>query len=123
MRVVTFGEIMARMAAPGFLRLRQALPGSLEVTFAGAEANVAASLAMFGADSTFVTALPDNVLADACIDSLRRLGIDTRHILRTPHGRLGLYFLETGANQRPGQVTYDRDGSAISLTPPDAYRW
>ncbi|MFZ5828711.1 MAG: PfkB family carbohydrate kinase [Planctomycetota bacterium] len=122
-RVVTFGEIMGRLAPPGTLRFRQALPGSLDVTFAGAEANVAASLAMLGIDAAFVTALPKNVIAEACIDRLRGLGVDTRQIVRTDSGRLGLYFLETGANQRPSQVTYDRDGSAISLTPPEAYRW
>lgn len=122
-RFVTFGEIMARLAAPGFLRLRQALPGSLEVTFAGAEANVAASLAILGADVSFVTALPDNPLAEACLASLRGLGIDLSHVLTRDAGRLGLYFLEAGANQRPGHVTYDREHSAISLTPADAYDW
>lgn len=122
-RVVTFGEIMGRLAAPGFKRFQQAMPGSLEVTFAGAEASVAASLAYLGADAAFVTALPTHALADACIANLRSLGVDTRHILRTAHGRLGLYFLETGANQRPGNVIYDREGSAVALTPPGAYDW
>ena len=93
-RIVTFGEIMARLAPAGHLRLRQALPGPLDVTFAGAEANVAASLAMFGAEAAFVTALPDNPLADACLGTLLGLGIDTRHILRSNVGRLGLYFLD-----------------------------
>ncbi len=122
-RVVTFGEIMGRLTAPGFKRFQQAMPGSLEVTFAGAEASVAASLAYLGADAAFVTALPTHALADACIANLRSLGVDTRHILRTAHGRLGLYFLETGANQRPGNVIYDREGSAVALTPPGAYDW
>lgn len=120
---VTFGEIMVRMATPGFLRFAQALPGQLDVTFAGAEANVAASLAMLGAEAKFVTALPENPLADACVNSLRRVGIDTRHVLRSDRGRLGLYFLETGANQRPSRIIYDRDHSTISLTPPEAYDW
>lgn len=122
-RIVTFGEIMGRMAAPGFLRLSQALPGKVDVTFAGAEANVAASLAMLGAEATFVTALPRHAVADACVAQVRRVGVDTRYIVRVPDGRLGLYFLETGANQRPSQVVYDRDGSSISVTPPEAYDW
>lgn len=122
-RIVTFGEVMGRLASPGFLRMRQALPGALEVTFGGAEANVAASLAMMGAQAAFVTALPKHAIADACVGALRGLGVDTRHILRTDQGRLGLYFLETGANQRPGSVIYDRDHSAVSLTPADAYAW
>jgi 2-dehydro-3-deoxygluconokinase len=123
MIAVTFGEIMGRFAPSGLLRLSQALPGSLDVTFAGAEANVAASLAMLGMPSSFVTALPKNPLADACVASLRAVGVDTRHILRTDDGRLGLYFLETGANQRPSQVIYDRDGSSISMTPAEKYDW
>jgi 2-dehydro-3-deoxygluconokinase len=122
-RVVTFGEIMGRMATPGFLRLRQALPGSLDVTFAGAEANVAASLTLLGAQGVFVTALPRNPVADACVASLQRLGIDTQYIIRTDEGRLGLYFLEPGANQRPSQIVYDRAESAISLTAGDRYDW
>ena len=122
-KIVTFGEIMARLTPHGFLRLRQALPGTLEVTFAGAEANVAASLAMFGAKTSFVSALPDNPIADACIATLKGLGIDTSYIVRSDKGRLGLYFLETGANQRPSLVIYDRDGSTISMTSKDAYNW
>jgi 2-dehydro-3-deoxygluconokinase len=123
MKVVTFGEIMGRLATPGFLRLRQALPGPLDVTFAGAEANVAVSLSLLGADAVFVTALPNNVLAEACIATLDGLGVDTRHIVHSDEGRFGLYFLETGANQRPSQVIYDRDGSSISRTPPERYPW
>jgi len=122
-RVVTFGEIMARLAPPGFLRLRQAVPGTLEVTFAGAEANVAASLVNLGSAAALVTALPDNPLADACVQTLRGLGIDTQYILRANAGRLGLYFVETGANQRPSRVLYDRAGSSISLAAPDAFDW
>ncbi len=122
-RIVTFGEIMARLAAPGFKRFQQAMPGSLDVTFAGAEANVAASIACLGGDVCFVTTLPDHALADACVASLRALKVDTQHILRTPAGRLGLYFLETGANQRSGNVIYDREGSAVAITTPEAYDW
>lgn len=114
---------MARLAPPGFQRFRQALPGALHVTFAGAEANVAASITMLGGTARFVTALPKNAIADACVDRLRGLGIDTRHIVRTKEGRLGLYFLETGANQRASQVIYDRDGASVALTPADRYPW
>ena len=85
---VTFGEIMMRMAPSGFLRIPQTLPGSLDVTFAGAEANVAASLSMLGADAGFVTAIPDNALTDACISRLAGLGIDTSHIIRSEEGCL-----------------------------------
>lgn len=113
---------MGRLTPPGFVRLCQGLPGTLKLTFAGAEASVAASLAFLGADALFVTALPKNDLADACIRSLHSLGVAS-HIVRTDYGRLGLYFLETGANQRPSRVIYDRDGSAISLTDPEAYDW
>lgn len=120
---VTFGEIMMRMAPSGFLRLQQTLPGSLDVTFAGAEANVAASLSMLGADAKFITALPANPLADTCINTLRGLGVDTSGIIRSSDGRLGIYFVEAGANQRPSRVTYDREGSSISLTPPTAWDW
>ncbi len=122
-RVVTFGEIMARIATPGFARFQQTMPGSVNVTFAGAEASIAASLAYLGIDAAFVTALPDHAIADACIADLRSLGVDTKHILRTPEGRLGIYFLEHGANQRGGNVIYDRDGSAVAITPAAAYDW
>lgn len=122
-RVVTFGEIMGRMAPRGFLRFRQALPGALDVTFAGAEASVAASVVYLGGNATFVTALPDHAIADACVANLKAMGVDTRYILRTKYGRLGLYFLETGANQRPSTVIYDREGSSVSQTPSDKYPW
>lgn len=122
-KIVTFGEIMARLAAPGYLRLRQSLPGTLDITFAGSEANVAVSLSMLGAEAAFVSALPENEIAHACIAVLKGLGVDTKYILQTDIGRLGLFFLETGANQRPSNVIYDRDGSTISLTPADQYPW
>ena len=122
-KFITFGEIMARMEPPGFKRLRQALPGPLEVSFAGSEANVAASLAYLGETAAFVTALPDNPLADACVGSLQNMGIDTSGIVRTTEGRLGIYFVETGANQRPSQVMYDRDNSAVCLTDGARYDW
>lgn len=122
-RIVAFGEIMGRIAPPGFKRFAQAMPGTVEMTFAGAEASVAASLAHLGADAAFVTALPQHEIADACVANLRAMGVETRHILRVPDGRLGLYFLETGANQRAGQVIYDREGSSVAITPASAYDW
>lgn len=114
---------MGRLAPRGFLRFRQAMPGVLDITFAGAEASVAASIVYLGGTAAFVTALPDHAIADACVADLKAMGVDTRFILRTRHGRLGLYFLETGANQRPGAVIYDREGSAVSLTPAGEYPW
>jgi len=122
-RVITFGEIMGRVAPRGFLRFRQAMPGALDFTFAGAEATVAASVAYLGGEAAFVTALPTHAIGDACVANLKAMGVDTRHIQRTKRGRLGLYFLETGANQRPSNVIYDREGSAVSLTPPESYPW
>jgi 2-dehydro-3-deoxygluconokinase len=119
--VVTFGEIMGRLAAPGNLRLRQTR--ELDVTYAGAEASVAASICNFGGRARYVTALPKHALAEATVDSVRAVGIDTQYILRTDEGRLGLYFLETGANQRPSNVIYDRADSAVAITPADAYDW
>jgi len=119
--VVTFGEIMCRLAAPANLRLRQA--HELEVTYAGAEASVAASICNFGGSARYVTALPKHALAEATMDTIRAVGIDTRYILRTDEGRLGLYFLETGANQRPSNVIYDRADSAVAITSADRYDW
>ncbi|VGO21726.1 sugar kinase [Pontiella sulfatireligans] len=119
--VVTFGEIMGRMAAPENLRLRQTR--AFEVTYAGAEASVAASICNFGGTARYVTALPKHALAEATMDSVRAVGIDTQFVLRTDEGRLGLYFLETGANQRPSNVIYDRADSAIAITPADQYDW
>lgn len=122
-RVVTFGEIMLRLATPGFARFQQAMPGGLNATFAGAEASIAASLAYLGVDAAFVTALPDHAIADACVADLRSLGVETKHILRVPEGRLGIYFLEHGANQRGGNVIYDRESSSVAVTPASAYDW
>jgi 2-dehydro-3-deoxygluconokinase len=123
MKVVTFGEIMGRLATPGFQRFQQAMPGKLEVVFAGAEASMAASIAYLGGVGAFVTALPLNPLGDACVASLRAQGVETRHIVRTTEGRMGLYFLERGANQRSSQVLYDRDGASVAVTPADRYDW
>ncbi len=122
-RVVTFGEIMLRLATPGFARFQQAMPGSLSASFAGAEASIAASLAHLGIDAALVTALPNHAIADACIADLRSLGVETKHILRTAEGRLGTFFLEHGVNQRGGNVIYDREGSAVAITPASSYDW
>ncbi|QQY83291.1 sugar kinase [Tamlana sp. s12] len=120
-KVVTFGEIMGRLAAPANLRLRQTR--NLEVTYAGAEASVAASICNFGGEARYVTALPKHALAEATLDAVRSVGVDTQFVLRTDEGRLGLYFLETGANQRPSNVIYDRADSAVAITTPDQYDW
>lgn len=120
-RVVTFGEIMLRLAPPNLERPLQS--PSFVATFGGGEANVAVSAANFGMDSAFVTVLPpDNVLADACISQMRGLGVDCSQIVRKP-GRMGIYFLETGANQRPSKVLYDRANSSISLSGPGDIAW
>lgn len=122
-RVVTFGEVMGRIAPPGFARFTQALPGEMVFTFGGGEVNVAVGVSMLGGEGAFVSALPANPIADACVHTLRGLGVDTTRILRTKAGRLGLYYVETGANQRASNVVYDRDGSAVMVTPADAYDW
>ena len=122
-RIVTFGEIMARMAPSGLLRLRQVLPGSLDVTFAGAEANVASSLALLGCRSDFVTALPDGPLTEGCLGSLRSVGVGVAHIRIADRGRFGIYFVEMGANQRPTRVHYDREHTAISQAQPADFNW
>jgi 2-dehydro-3-deoxygluconokinase len=121
--VVGFGEIMGRLAPDQFNRFSQSCPGKLDLTFAGAEANVAASVAMLGGTSRFVSALPKHAIADACVRTLKALDVDTRYLLRTDEGRLGLYFIETGANQRPSNVIYDRGFSSVSLTLSGAYPW
>ncbi|MFA6545080.1 MAG: sugar kinase [Limisphaerales bacterium] len=122
-RIVAFGEIMARLATVGFKRFQQAMPGTLDTTFAGAEASIAASIAYLGGDASFVTALPQHAIADACVANLRSMGVETKHIVRTGRGRLGIYFLETGANQRPGNVIYDREGSSVAIAPASDYDW
>jgi 2-dehydro-3-deoxygluconokinase len=118
--VVTLGEIMLRLKSPGHERLFQS--PALEASFAGGEANVAVSLARFGMRARFVTALPDGPLADAAIGELRRQAVETDHIVRRP-GRMGIYFLETGAAQRGSAVVYDRDGAAIALADGSEFDW
>jgi 2-dehydro-3-deoxygluconokinase len=119
-RVVTFGEIMLRLKSPGHERLFQS--PVLEATFGGGEANVAVSLANYGVDVAFVTALPANNLGDAAVAEVRGFGIDTRFIRRQGE-RLGIYFLEAGSNQRASKVTYDRAHSAIATAKPGDFDW
>jgi len=123
MRLVTFGEVMLRLAPEEFLRLAQVLPGRLEATFGGGEVNVAVSVALQGSEAAFATVLPDNVLTDAFEQELRKLKVDSSLIKRSKTGRFGIYFVETGANQRAGTVTYDRDYSSIGLLPASEYEW
>src|SRR5215813_13451719 len=115
-RALTFGEIMLRLVTPGYQRIIQAT--SYDVSYAGGEANVAVSLAAFGHEAAFVTVLPKNALGDAAAAQLRYYGVDTSPILRTDDGRMGVYFLETGASQRASTVLYDRAKSSIAVTPP-----
>jgi len=118
---VTFGELMLRLAVPGFERFLQS-PQFL-ASFGGGEANVAVALAHFGLSASFVTVLPENnPLSDAAIGELRRHAVDTSGIIRGK-GRMGLYFLEAGANQRPSKVVYDREHSAVALSKPGTLNW
>ena len=119
-RAVTFGEIMLRLKSPGFERFLQT--PTFEATFGGGEANVAVSLTGFGMDAAFVTALPKNDIAEACIRELRGFGVDVSGIVRA-EGRLGIYYLESGAVQRPSKVIYDREGSCISRAKPGDIDW
>lgn len=120
MKVITFGEILLRLAAPGYTKLFQ--KDSLEATFCGGEANVAVSLVQFGLDSCFVTKVPENDVGHAAINSLRYFGVDTKHIV-FGDGRLGLYYLEKGASQRPSKVIYDRAYSAMALAKREDFDW
>lgn len=119
-RVVTLGEVMLRLKAPGFERFFQS--PELEATFGGGEANVAISLAAFGLDVAFVTALPDNPIAEACLRFVRGFGVDTSLVHRGGE-RMGIYFLEAGANQRASKVVYDRAHAAIAAVSPEAFDW
>jgi len=119
-RVVTFGEIMLRLAPPGYLRFEQA--SSFEAVYGGGEANVAVALANFGVDVAFVTKLPKNPIGQAALNEMRRYGVDTSYILRGGE-RLGIYFMEKGASQRPSKVVYDRKLSAISQVKPGEFDW
>ncbi|MCL4560328.1 MAG: sugar kinase [Chloroflexi bacterium] len=119
-KVVTFGEIMLRLCPPGFERLRRTR--SLEATYGGGEANVAASLASFGVQAEFVTRLPDNDLGMGCLAFLHQHGILTDHIIMGGD-RMGIYFLETGVAQRPSKVLYDRAESSFATLQPGMIDW
>ncbi len=118
--VVTFGEIMLRLSPPGRQRFGQA--PSFEITFGGAEANVAVMLAQLGASASFVTKLPEHELAERAIQELRGLGVGVEHIARGGD-RIGVYFLEQGASQRAGKVIYDRANSAIAAASAADFDW
>lgn len=120
MTVLTFGEIMLRLKSLGNERMFQS--PMLEATFGGGEANVAVSLANFGMDVEYLTILPKNAIADACVQELRKFGVNTRKIQRS-EGRLGIYYLEGGANQLPSKVVYDRNYSSIALAKPGDIDW
>ena len=120
MKFLTFGEIMLRLKSPGLERFFQS--PMLEATFGGGEANVAVSLANYGEDVGFLSVLPKNAIGDECIKELRRFGVDTSRIVRGGE-RLGIYYLETGANQRPSKVVYDRAYSAIAMAKPGDIDW
>ena len=118
--VITFGEIMLRLSTPGYLRFGQAR--QFDATFGGGEANVAVSLANYGVDAKFITRLPENDIAKACIKDLRSYGVDTSGIV-FGGDRVGIYFLETGAVARPSKVVYDRANSSIATIQPGMIDW
>lgn len=120
MKVLSFGELLLRLASPGFTKLFQ--KDSLDATFCGGEANVAVSLANYGVESHFLTVVPDNDVGRASLNSLRYFGVDVSKSFFKP-GRMGLYYLEKGASQRPSKVIYDRAYSSISMSSPDDYDW
>jgi len=119
-KVITFGEIMLRLSPPNYKRFIQA--DSFDVTYGGGEANVAVSLANFGLDVYYVTKLPNNPLGDAALSYLRQFGVKTDYIIRGGD-RLGIYFLEIGAAQRPSKVVYDRANSSIAKAKVGDFDW
>ncbi len=119
-KVVTFGEIMLRLNPEGYLRFVQA--DKYEATFGGGEANVAVSIANYGMDASFVTKLPTHEIGQCAINELRRYGVDTSKIVRGGP-RVGIYYAEKGASQRPSKVIYDRAGSSIALAQPSDFNW
>lgn len=119
-KIVTFGEIMLRLATPGYLRFGQA--NELTATFGGGEANVAVSLANYGMDTDYITRLPNNDIARACLQDLRGRGVGTDHVLFGGE-RMGIYFLETGAVARASKVIYDRSHSSIAEIQPGMVDW
>lgn len=120
MKVVTFGELMLRLAPENYLRFVQS--DKYEATFGGAEANVAVSLANFGVDCAFVSKLPAHEIGQAAVNSLRKFGVDTSKIVRGGD-RVGIYYCEKGASQRPSKVIYDRAGSSIATAKKEDFDW
>lgn len=120
MKVVTFGEIMVRLGAPDYLKLIQA--NRFDVSYAGAEANVAVSLANYGLETDYITCLPDNPIAERCIMDLRGHKVGVDHIQRTGK-RMGILYLETGSNARPSKVFYDREDSSIATVVLGSIDW
>ena len=120
MKIITLGELMLRLAPEGYLRFVQA--DTFEATYGGGEANVAVSLANFGEEACFVTKLPSHEIGQAAINSLRKFGVDTAYIVRGGE-RVGIYYLEKGASQRPSKVIYDRAGSAFACSRAEEYDW
>lgn len=119
-KLVAFGELLLRLNTPGFQRFSQA--GQFEISFAGAEANVAVACAGLGHSASFVTALPANDLAETALRQLAQWNVDTAPAQRIGR-RIGVYYLEGGYGGRSAQVIYDREGSAFAATPPEAYDW
>ena len=119
-KVVTFGELMLRLAPNGYYRFFQ--NDQMQATFGGGEANVAVSLANFGVESVYVTKLPKHAIGQAAVDSLRYFGVDTSKVVRGGE-RVGIYFLEKGASQRGSVCIYDRAYSAIALSKPEDFDW
>lgn len=119
-KVITFGEIMLRLAPEGYIRFVQA--EGFDATYGGGEANVSVSLANFGIEAAFVTKLPKHDIGQAAVNSLRRFGVDTSQIVRGGD-RVGIYFLEKGASQRPSKVIYDRAHSSIATAKRDDFHW
>jgi 2-dehydro-3-deoxygluconokinase len=119
-KIVTFGEIMLRLAPEGYYRFVQA--ETYGATFGGGEANVSVSLANYGLDTAFVTKLPKHEIGQAAVNRLRQFGVDVAHIVRGGN-RVGIYFLEKGASQRPSKVIYDRAGSAIAAAQKEDFDW
>ncbi len=120
MRAVCFGELMMRLNPEGYKRIRQA--ESFCVSYAGGEGNVAVSLANYGVDAAYVTKVPEHEVGQSAVDSMRRYGVDTKYMLRGGP-RLGIYFVEKGASQRPSKVIYDRANSSIALADPAEFDW
>ncbi|MGI9235989.1 MAG: PfkB family carbohydrate kinase, partial [Woeseiaceae bacterium] len=117
---LSLGEIMLRLKSPSHERFFQS--PQLEATFGGGEANVAVSLANYGLDAGFISALPDNDIGESAIRELHKYGVDTSRVIRSGD-RVGIYFLETGSNQRPSKVVYDRANSAICNAGPGDFDW